>query len=236
MGIKLSDVQPQPTATERLQAGFLIAWGGLLAGLQKIVLPHLLGALAWFLLVSYGVYKVWLSVPYTTPIHWTATLLILGGYALSLAGYALVLSVVWGIYSAAAYAEDFFYELFDALKEKIRRHIQSMDEGMAKQQAKVILDNSLRDVLAPLKAWRIRSASALAGAFLALLTFISRSVFLAKLARVSGATIQWSRVFASRATLVGALFLNMRWLAILLLWLLYAAGAVALLFTLVWIW
>ena len=140
-------------------------------------------------------------------------------------GYAFLLSAFWALKEAATYAEDFFYQLFENLKDHIRNRIDNMEAGVAKQQAKVILDNSIREVLAPLKALRLDSAlRVLAVILLAILTFVSRAVFLARLARLTGASIHFSAIFASRATLVGALFLNMRWLSALVLGALYAVG------------
>ena len=59
---------------------------------------------------------------------------------------------------------------------------------------------------------------------------------MARLARIPAATVSFSAVFASRATLVGALILNFRWLATLVLWLLYALGAAAFLFNVWLVW
>lgn len=240
MGIKLSptDSPVLPQRNSPLQAGFILALGGLVAALKRVILPYTAGALGLFCLVAYLLYNKCIN-PLALPSFFTyllfAWLLISCGAAAM--AYALLLCLVHGLHSAAVYAEEFFYALFEALKEKIRLKIQNMDEGIAKQQAKVILDNSVREVLSPLKQLRARSLmAALANLLLGILTFVSRSVFLARLARASGKTIQFSRLFASRATLVGALFLNMRWLSILLLWLLYGLGAGILLGTLLLVW
>lgn len=240
MGIKLSpaDTPEHSQALSPLQAGFILALGGLITALKRVILPYTAGAVGLFCLVAFLLYHQCMNL---LDIPAPFTYLLLAGLLLccgaAAMAYALLLCIVHGLHSAAVYAEEFFYALFEALKDKIRLHIQSMDEGIAKQQAKVILDNSVREVLSPLKQLRARSVSAaLASVLLAILTFVSRSVFLARLARFSGTTIQFSKLFASRATLVGALFLNMRWLSILLLWLLYGVGAIILLGTLLLVW
>lgn len=230
MGIKLS-AEPKTdyiaAAGNKLAAGFMLALGGFLVVLRRVILPHFLAAVAIFMLAAYALYVTYLSsVGLPSFLIWILVLLILSLCATVGFLYAFSTSVVYAIKSAATYAEDFFYELFEALKDRVRQKINSMEEGVAKQQAKVILDSSVREVLSPLKELRFGSVPAiLIGVFVSLLTFVSRSVFLARLARISGATISFSAIFASRMTLVGALFLNMRWLATLLLWLLYGVGA-----------
>lgn len=240
MGIKLSAAQePRAgSAAERLQAAFLQVLQGLLAVFRGIFLPHLLASMGLFTLAGYAVYKAWLGpVGLPAPFSLLAAMLVVGAYGALALLYALAVSLVFAIGAAAGRVEDFLYEVFASLKDKVRGKIDAMEEGVAKRQAKVILDNSVREVFAPLKACRLGGApGAAAGVFLSLLTYITRSVFLARLARLSGATVNFSAVFASRATLVGALFLNLRWLAAAVLWLFYALGALTLLFNLWLVW
>lgn len=237
MGIKLSveEKAPAPSATERLRAGFILILGGLLAVLQRVVLPHFLLALGLFIITGYAFYRPVAHWPYPWPwIVLVCIVLIGGGIAFA---YAFLASLLWALKAAATYAEDFFYELFEALKSKVRAEIDSMEEGIAKQQARVILDNSVRDVLSPLKQLRVGSVPhVLLAVLVGILTFVSRSVFVARVARTAGTTVKFSRIFASRATLVGALFLNMRWLAALLLWMLYLAGFLVFVYDIYWMW
>ena len=172
-----------------------------------------------------------------TSVKWLAWLLVLGVFGVLALAYALLTALVFALRSAAVNVEDFLYMLFASVKDKVRSKIDAMDEGIAKQQAKVILENSLREVFAPLKELRFRTLPALvAGVFVSCLTLVSRAVFLARLARLPAATVQFSAVFASRATLVGALILNFRWLATLALWLLYALGAAVMLLSIWMVW
>ena len=55
-----------------------------------------------------------------------------------------------------------------------------------------------------------------------------RSVLLSRLVKISGQTVQLGKLFAGRATLVGAIFLNLRLFSTLLLIFLYIVGIVAL--------
>lgn len=230
MDIKLSSdaaaESAQTTQTQRLRNGFIVIVGGLTVLLKRAVLPHMsLGGCLWVLSV-YAAYKLGFAkwqLPAVLGWGWIVGFALLTAAAAT--GYVFLTSLAAALKGAATYAEDFFYELFEALKDKIRTKINTMEEGIAKQQAKVILDNSVREVLSPLKSLRLRSVpTVLIACLLGILTFVSRSVFLARLARISGKTVHFSTIFASRATLVGALFLNMRWLAALLLWMLYAVG------------
>lgn len=224
------------TASQRLKAAFMLALGGLLVVVRTIFLPHLLAAAVLFVVSFYVSYQ-WCSSWLTEPFSWAAGGIVFVVYGMAALCYALVTSVVFALRSAAVNIEDFLYMLFASLKEKVRSKINSMEEGVAKQQARIILENSVREVFAPLKEFRLAAApAALAGVLAGVLSWITRSVFLARLAHISGTTVNFSAVFASRATLVGALILNFRWLATVILWVLYAAGAVIFVFNLWLVW
>ena len=224
------------TEESRLKAAFVFSLGTLLLAVKTIFLPHLAAGLGLFVLCCFGAYKTWLYL-LPQPLSWLAWLLVLGVFGVLALAYALLTALVFALRSAAVNVEDFLYMLFASVKDKVRSKIDAMDEGIAKQQAKVILENSLREVFAPLKELRFRTLPALvAGVFVSCLTLVSRAVFLARLARLPAATVQFSAVFASRATLVGALILNFRWLATLALWLLYALGAAVMLLSIWMVW
>ena len=236
MGIKLS-VEPAPEApskTERLRAGFILILGGLLAVLQRVVLPHFLLSLGLLLVTGYDLYRPAAHWPSPWPVLMLVWLALFGGALAFL--YGFLTSLCCALKAAATYAEDFFYELFESLKDKVREQIDSLEDGIAKQQARVILDNSVREVLSPLRQLRVGSVpKALLAVLVGILTFVSRSVFVARVARTAGTTVKFSRIFASRATLVGALFLNMRWLAALALWFLYGLGFAIFVLDIYWV-
>jgi len=230
MGIKLSVADPKesanlpPTsATERLRLSVVLILGGIIEILRRVVLPHFLLAFGLLFVTGFALFRV--ASQWPTWMAWVyLPILAILLFACAF-GYALLTSLFCALKQAATYTEEFFYELLEAVKDKIRQKIDNLEEGVAKQQARVMLDNSVREVFAPLKQLRIGSVpGVLLTLILGILTFVSRSVFLARLARISGKTVHFSTIFASRATLVGALFLNMRWLAALLLWTLYAVG------------
>lgn len=234
--VPLSRSEYRVAPVQRLKAAFLLSLGGLLVAIRTIFLPHLLAAGGVFVLAVYASWKTWFGY-LPEPLSYTAVAAAFVGYGILTLAYALFTSLMCGLRNATVNAEDFLYELFSSLKNKVRTHIDAMDEGIAKQQAKVILENSLREVFSPLKQLRFHTAPALvAGVLVSVFTFISRAVFMARLARIPSATVSFSAVFASRATLVGALILNFRWLASLVLWFLYALGAAAVLFNLWLVW
>ena len=175
-----------PTAAQRLKAAFMLSLGGLLVSVRTIFLPHALAAGALFVLAVYAAYTCWATwLP--APFSWLAGLAALIGCGALALAYALVTSLVCALRHAAVNVEDFLYELFASLKEKVRGKIDAMDEGVAKQQAKVILENSLREVFAPLMELRFNTAPALvAGVFVSLPPFVSRVVFMALFGPYSG--------------------------------------------------
>ncbi len=229
MGIKLSAVAENSagalsSATQQLRAAFLLLLGGMLTSLRTIFLPYLALALCLSLVGIYALYQQFIGF-LPAPLSWFLFFLAFSLYGALAFAYAVLLSLVYGVKSAAAHVEDFLYELFSSVKEQVRSKINDMEDGLPKQQAKVILENSVLEVIAPLKNFRLNSAPKVAAfVLISALTFVTRSVFLARLARLTTNTVQFSTVFASRATLVGALFLNLRWLAVLVLWILYALG------------
>lgn len=242
MGIKLSAVSADERlnstdgSSQRLRGAFWAVFSGLIAVLRQIVLPHMLAAFGLFVLAALLIFKTGAGV--AAPLSWFLSLPLIGLFGVAAFVYGVGLAVVFSVHAVAAHVEDFLYALFESVKDKAFAQIDAtMDEGIAKQQAKVILDNSVRQAFAPLKAMRLsRAPSAIAGVFLSLMTLVTRSVFLARLARLSTSTVHLSAIFASRATLVGALLLNLRWLSALLLWLLYAFGGIVLVFILWGLW
>lgn len=238
MGIKLSvaEEEGRTALSQRLRAAFLFSLGGFLVLLRRIFLPHFFAAGMLFALLGYAVYQ---TLFFMLPglLAWVAVGLVCGVCGVLALGYGLAMAFLFTLRAVAESAEDFLYAWFASLKERVCQHVERMKEGVAKQQARVILENSLREVVAPLRAYRLgRGPAVVAGVFLSLLTFVTRSVFLARLARLSGATVNFSALFASRATLVGAIFLNLRWLASLLLWGLYLGGMVTFILCLMWVW
>ena len=240
MGIKLSAV-PKGEELENLKEPFSLSFLSLLNVMmlawRRVFLPHLSAMMVLLFLAGIGFYQLFEGVNGgLTPLGWICLALFLFIYGSFCFGYAVVLSFVFSIKEVAVCVEDFLYALFSYIKANVLAKINNMEEGIPKQQAKIILNNSIKEVFLPLRSLHLNSILDTAAALLLLLfTFVSRCVFLARLARFSTKTVQFSKLFASRATLVGALFLNLRWLSILLLGILYVVVFIILIINIWWV-
>lgn len=199
----------------------------LMRALREVFLPHLLWGSAVFMVGGLAVFR-FTSGPFENAPWLLAAwgIWLLFWYGLAALVYTFCTAGVFAMRAVCAKVEDLLYAFFAAVKENLAQKIENMDEGLAKDQARVLMKNSISEVAALLKTYKLRSVpGALAAVFLSLLTFAARSVLVARLMQFSGATVSLSAVFASRATLVGAIFLNLRLICSVLLWILYLCGA-----------
>lgn len=198
--------------------------------LQKAVLPHMLAGFGLFAVLSYVAY-----LHFLVPIHlhglllWIALGLVLGGYGLLAFCYALLTTVLFALRLACVAWDEFVEDTLDKIKDKMLARLDGVQDGLAKDQAKVLVRGSVREVLRgeyresmPLPKW-------VATVVLGVLSLVLRSVLVARIVRASGTTIKLSKLFAGKATLVGAVFLNLRFFSTLLLGVAYAAGGMLLL-------
>lgn len=205
---------------------FLQALGGLLTVLQKVFLPHLAAGMGLFIMTAYVTYS-FLIQPLHLPktMEWGMVFLVLGVYALFFFLYSFVTANIFALRSACAVWDNFIDDMLELIKERVTSKIANMSEGIAKEQAKVVVAGSISEVAGIFsnyerKSW-LRWISAV---LLGIVTFAMRSVLLARIIKISGKTVQLGKIFAGRAALVGAVFLNLRLFSTLLLWFLYAAG------------
>ena len=222
MKIKLSGPNSLSAAREALRACLRF----LLQALTWVFLPHMLLGAVIFVTVGISAYQ--------TGRPWLANALILlglcAGIIFLICGsfafvYALLTAGLFALRGASERVEDLLYGLFGAVKERIAAKIDSMDEGLAKDQAKLLLTTNLTEVIAELKKSNLRSVAAMAAnVFLGLVSFAAKSVLIKRVMDVSGTTVSMGSVFASRVTLVGAIFLNMSLICTVLLWFLYFVG------------
>lgn len=157
-----------------------------------------------------------------------------------------MMAIVVLLYALIAFCYSFFTTALLALRlacvqwgeflETVLDHIQTYaaekaaqyHTGITKQQAKTILRAGIRETVTGFRPSQTGLARALA-LFTAGVTAITvRMVLFSKLGKWSGRTIQLSKLFAGKATLAGAVFLNLRFFSTLLLAVCYAAGAAAL--------
>ena len=199
---------------------------GMVAIFQNVLLPHLAAGLGLFLVSVYVGYAVWIA-----PFHFPGKIAVIlvgiltvlyGGLML---GYSLLAAGAFALYEACAAWEDFIDYLLDCVQQRALAQLENMEESLAKDQAKVLIRGSVREVISSVRknefsSWpRGLTVLCLGGLMLAL-----RSVLIARIIKWSGVTIKLSKIFAGKATLVGAIFLNLRFFALLLLGIIYGIG------------
>lgn len=217
----------RPADSSSPQNLFLLALGELLVVLRKSLLPHLAAGLGLFLMTAYVTYAFILQPLPFPPV----VLSVLAGgffilYGVLAFGYALAAAGIFAVRAACITWESFIDDVIGLVKNKVAAKIDHMNEGLAKDQAKVVVAGSIREVMGGFGRYErksfIRWISAL---LLGALALALRSVLIARIAKAAGATVNLGKLFAGRATLVGAVFLNLRFFSTVLLSLLYAAGA-----------
>lgn len=193
----------------------------------KVLLPHLLGGFGLFALTCFATWRVFIA-----PLGLPSVLGILLGtsvfavYGVVIFLYAVFTASIFSVYAASVRVEDFLEEVFSLIKANVESKISNMDEGLAKEQAKVIMKNSVSEVYALFKTYKLKSFPAFfAWVLLGVFTFVTKTVFISRIVRASGQMVKMSAIFAGKATLVGAIFLNLRFFSVLALVLLYAMGA-----------
>ena len=198
--------------------------------LQKAVLPHLAAGFGLFAVLSYATYLHFLA-----PLHLPGLLLgpavclLCGFYGFISFCYALLTAVLFSLRLACVAFDEFIGQTLDKIKEKMISRLDGVQDGLAKDQAKLLVRGSVREVLRgeyrasmPLPKWIV-------AVFLGVLALALRSVLVARIVKASGTTIKLSKIFAGKATLVGAVFLNLRFFSTLLLGVAYLAGGIVLL-------
>lgn len=227
MAIAQLTIIPFSVAFRKARYGFLHALRALLQVLTTVFLPHIAAAEAIFLLTAFALYQsavVPMQLPSGIAILLALVLMVFYGALAFL--YAVLASCVFAVRVVSGYAEDFLHDIFLALQEKVASKVESMDEGFAKDQAKLVIATSINEVFGIFRSYKLKSLpGAVAVVFISLLAFVTKSVFTARIMKMAGPTVNFTSVFASRATLIGALFLNLRLISTVLLVLLYGAGA-----------
>ena len=209
---------------------------GFVAILQTVVLPHLAAGLGLFAVTSYATYVTLLA-----PLHLPSLLfwLILGCflciYGMISFGYALLAACLYALRLACVAWDDFIGQMIDKVKDQMVASLQGVQDGLAKDQAKVLVRGSVREVFAQARRQPVSWPKWVELVFLGALLLAIRSVLVARIVKFSGATIKLSKIFAGKATLVGAVFLNLRFFSTVLLALVYAWGAGMLLVQVLWV-
>lgn len=225
---------PSPTPTSPTL--FARCMGAFVSVLQQAVLPHLVAGFGIFVVSSYAAYLHFLSPLHLPEIFlWVALAVLIGCYGFLSFGYALLTASLFALRLACVAWDDFIDETLDKVKEKMVARLDGVQEGLAKDQAKVLVRGSVREVLQVEKRESMPLPKWIVAVFLGVLTLALRSVLVARIVKASGTTIRLSKIFAGKATLVGAVFLNLRFFSTALLGLAYLVGGAFLILNVVWV-
>ena len=186
---------------------FAQALQGLADILRKVFLPHLAAGLGLFIISVYSIYSFILAPAHLPP---PAEVILVGalflGYGLAAFAYSFITACAFALRIACATWEEFIDNTLDQVKQAAAHKVF----GEFNQGRKTSFGRALTRLL------------------LGVTSLAMRSVLLSRLVKISGQTVQLGKLFAGRATLVGAIFLNLRLFSTLLLIFLYIVGIVAL--------
>lgn len=225
--MKTDSVAPSSPPQKNLFAQGL---SGFASVLQKVFLPHLLAGMGLFLLAAYASYQLLLKpLHLPPPLDFTAGGILFSVYGAAAFLYSMLAASAFAVRSACIAWEDFIDKTIELVKENAASRIEDMNEGLAKDQAKTLVSGSVREVFKQIGQRELKSFPRwLAAVFLGIVTLALRSVLIAKIVKISGTTVKLGKLFAGKASLAGAVFLNLRLFSTLLLILIYAAGAAGL--------
>ncbi len=227
--------QVEPAAQNGL---FLQAMQVAFSIFKTVFLPHIVAGMVLFLLATYVTYH-FLIAPLFVSVWLNNLLLILcvAVYGSVVFGYCLLTAFVCTLRKACVAWEEFLEQIFDKVKESIVAKLDHFQDGLPKDQAKIIIRGSVREVVKQFKPESLSAVGKWLVAFvLGCITLAMRSVMIANVVRLSGKTVNFAKLFAGKATLVGAIFLNLRFFATLLLIVLYGIGAGLIVFNFLVVW
>lgn len=217
---------------------FVVCVRGVLAILRRVFLPHLVAGLGIFVVMAYATYAIILA-PLQGPVLLKnlSALLLVFLYGAVIFLYSLTAACVYALRLACVTWENFIDTTLDQVQEKMISRLDNLHDCIAKDQAKVLVRGSVREVYENTRRSTTLPRWAVAVTLGALMLAV-RAVLTARIIKLAGTTVKVSKIFAGKATLAGAVFLNLRLFATLLLGLVYAVGGIVLLFNvaLVWNW
>jgi len=193
------------------------------AALKRWFLPHLLGGIGVFLLVAY-VTSSTLFASWVFPLKWLGIWLVLLVYGAIAFGYSFFTTCVLALRLACVEWNDFIENILSLVQERTASQLTNMNVGLSKPEATHLVRGSVRDVFSSVKQQQTGLPRGIVILVLGMLAAAMRAVLSAKIMKWSGRTVQLGKVFAGKATLVGAIFLNLHLFATLLLGLCYLAG------------
>ena len=194
-----------------------------IAALKRWFLPHLLGGIGVFWLVAY-VTSAALFAMWPFPFKWLGMGVVLLLYGALAFGYSFFTTCVLALRLACVEWNEFIENILSLVQERVASQLTDMNVGISKPQATQLVRGSVRDVFSSVKQQQTGLPRGIVILCLGLLAAAVRMVLSAKIMKWSGRTVRLGKVFAGKATLVGAIFLNLHLFATLLLALCYAVG------------
>ncbi len=213
-------VGPQP----QLQLLAKASLTGLAWELKRWFLPHLVGGIGLFLLLSYAT-SVTLFSSWPWGLKWLGVGALLAVYGTGAFCFSLFTACVFALRAACVHWNDFIDAVLELVQTKTAGHVADMNVGLSKPEACGVVRGSVREVFISLRQKEVSFPRLFLWVGLGALALAVRAVLTAKISKWATRTVQLSKVFAGRATLVGAVFLNLHFFATVLLGACYALGA-----------
>lgn len=211
--------EPQPS----LQLLAKTALAGLAWELKRWFLPHLLGGIGLFVLLSY-VTAGTLFATWPVGLKWLGIGVLLVLYGTGAFFYSLFTACVFAVRTACVYWSDFIDGVLDLVQTQTAQHVADMNVGLSKPQARSVVRGSVREVFSSLRQQEKAFPRLFLWMGLGVLALAVRAVLSAKISKWATRSVKLSKIFAGRATLVGAVFLNLHFFATVSLYVCYALG------------
>lgn len=213
-------VEPQP----QLQLLAKASLAGFIWELKRWFLPHLMGGIGLFLLLSY-VTSGTLFASWPAGLKWLGVGVLLALYGTGAFCYSLFTACVFAVRAACVHWNDFIDGILELIQTQTAAHVADMQVGLSKTEARQVVRGSVREVFTSLRQKETAFPRLFLWVGFGALAWVVRAVLSAKISKWATRTVQLSKVLAGRATLVGAVFLNLHFLATVLLCACYAFGA-----------
>lgn len=213
----------EPASSPGVEALFRLAVAGFLCELRRWFLPHVLAGVGLFLWACY--FTVVVAFPAGSSFFKQISIgLLFIIYAVLSFCFSLFTACVFALRAGCVAWNDFIGGILDLVQAQIATHVSDFSKQLTKQQARHLVSGSIQEVVGAIKRQEQQVPRFVLFFCVGMLSVALRAVFRAKIIKWSGRTLQLTKLFAGRANLIGAIFLNLHFLATLLLITCYATG------------
>ncbi len=186
-----------------------------------------MGGVGLFVLVSYVTAQA-LFATWPLGLKWAAACVLFVCYGMAALCYSFVTACVFALRLACVRWNDFIDAILERVQLQTAAQVADMDVGLSKTQAASLVRGSVREVFWSLRQTQTPWSHLVLLAGLGSLSLAVRAVLRAKILKWTERTVQLGKLFAGRATLVGAVFLNLHFFTTVLLCVCYAVGVAVL--------